>query len=249
AGQNTERTENAAEQNIERSEIETADKTDTSLQETQLPNPAEMTQLSFLKEDAVLAEQSRTMFRIIGQVFDTYVMVEYKEALYIIDQHAAHEKVNYERMMKNFREKKVLSQNLFPAIILDLSTREAELVQKHLSIFAGLGYEIEHFGGKTWKVSAVPTNLYSVASRRLLIEIIDQLDELGELSPAVITQKLASMSCKAAVKGNNQLSRVEMEALIAELLTLDDPYHCPHGRPTIVSMSHYELDKKFKRIL
>ncbi|MEE1115226.1 MAG: DNA mismatch repair endonuclease MutL [Eubacterium sp.] len=212
----------------------------------ELPSPE---QLSFLTEDKVMSEQARRMFRIIGQIFETYWLIEYKDSLYIVDQHAAHEKVNYERMMKNYREKKINSQMIYPAIIVNLSRQEADLLENNKDVFAELGYEIENFGGRSYKISAVPANLYGVATDKLFVQIMDQLTDLGEIKPAMIPEMLASMSCKAAVKGNNKMSVQEAEALIDELLTLENPYNCPHGRPTIVSMTRYELDKKFRRIV
>ncbi len=206
-------------------------------------------QLNLFQEDKVLSEQARQMFRIIGQIFETYWLIEYQDSLYIVDQHAAHEKVNYERMMKNYREKKVNAQMLYPSIVVNLSAKEAELVQKNEQAFADLGFEIEPFGGRSYKINAVPDNLYSVATDQMFIDILDQLEELGDISVAMIPERLASMSCKAAVKGNNRMSLPEANALIDELLTLENPYNCPHGRPTIISMSRYELDRKFKRIV
>ena len=175
--------------------------------------------------------------------------MEYQNALYIIDQHAAHEKVLYERMMREFQNKQVTSQMLCPPMVLSLSGSEAQLVEKYADVFRETGYEIESFGGKEYKISAVPANLYQVAEKELFTEILDRLEEAGEGAPEVIRERLASMSCKAAVKGNQHLSRQEAEALIDELLTLENPYNCPHGRPTIVSMSRYDLDRKFKRIV
>ncbi|MGN0361985.1 MAG: DNA mismatch repair endonuclease MutL [Bilifractor sp.] len=206
-------------------------------------------QLSLFQDERVLSANSRKMFRIIGQVFDTYWIMEYKDAMYIIDQHAAHEKVNYERMMKNYREKKINAQMLYPAIVVSLSAKEAGLLERNLDAFAKLGFEIEAFGGNSFKINAVPDNLYSVASDRLFTEILDQLSEIGDVSPDSIPERIASMSCKAAVKGNHLMSQKEAEALIDELLTLENPYNCPHGRPTIIRMTRYELDKKFKRIV
>ncbi|MCC6095104.1 MAG: DNA mismatch repair endonuclease MutL [Eubacterium sp.] len=206
-------------------------------------------QLSLFQDERVLSANSRKMFRIIGQVFDTYWIMEYQDSMYIIDQHAAHEKVNYERMMKNYREKKINAQMLYPAIVVNLSAKEAQLLERNLDAFEKLGFEIEAFGGNSFKINAVPDNLYSIASDRLFTEILDQLSEIGEVSPDSIPERIASMSCKAAVKGNHLMSLKEAEALIDELLTLENPYNCPHGRPTIIRMTRYELDKKFKRIV
>lgn len=208
-------------------------------------------QMSFFpsEEKKVLSPSSRKQFRIIGQIFETYWIIEYRDALYIIDQHAAHEKVNYERMMKNYREKKINAQMLYPAIVVNLSAKEAGILEKNLDIFASLGFEIESFGGTSFKINSVPDNLYAVASDRLFTEILDQLTEIGDVSPESIPEKIASMSCKAAVKGNSMLSLKEADALIDELLTLENPYNCPHGRPTIIKMTKYDLDRKFKRIV
>ena len=203
----------------------------------------------FTSKEKVLSPGSRKQFRIIGQIFDTYWIIEYQDALYIIDQHAAHEKVNYERMMKNYREKKINAQMLYPAIVVNLSAKEAGILEKNLDVFAKLGFEIESFGGNSFKINSVPDNLYSIASDRLFTEILDQLSEIGDVSPESIPEKIASMSCKAAVKGNRMLSLKEADALIDELLTLENPYNCPHGRPTIVKMTKYDLDRKFKRIV
>lgn len=204
----------------------------------------ETNQLTFL------SAKERIRHRIIGQVFDTYCIVEYNDNLYIIDQHAAHEKVLYEKTMTALANKEITSQMLNPPIILTLSMEEELLIKKFEDNFRQLGYEIEHFGGSDYAVRAVPANLYSIGSRELLISIIDTLnDNSTELSSELITEKIASMSCKAAVKGNNKLSTAEIEALIEQLLSLDNPYNCPHGRPTIISMSKYELEKKFKRIV
>lgn len=197
----------------------------------------------------LLSDAARPSRRILGQLFDTYWLVEYQDSLYIIDQHAAHEKVLYERMMRDFQEKQILSQMLCPPLVLSLSAAEAELLQKYGEVFEKSGFEIEPFGGREFKISAVPANLYRVAEKELFIEILDKLEEGGDAAPEVIQERLASMSCKAAVKGNQHLSPAEAEALIDELLTLENPYNCPHGRPTIISMSRYELDRKFKRIV
>lgn len=205
-------------------------------------------QMNMFREDKVLSEQARRQFRLIGQLFDTYWLIEYKDSLYIIDQHAAHEKVNYERMMRGYREKKISSQMLYPPVILNLSAHETELISRHMESFTDLGFELEPFGVNAYRLNAVPANLY-VKSEDLFTEILGQLDSMGEGDPAVITEKIASMACKASVKGNMKISEKEAEALIDELLTLENPYNCPHGRPTIISISRYEMDKKFRRIV
>lgn len=213
------------------------------------PEPGNKSEQMNLFDNRLLSKEARSSHKIIGQVFDTYWLVQYDDSLYIIDQHAAHEKVLYERMMKNYQDKEITSQYLSPPLIVTLQNQEAELLQKYRDVFASFGFEIEPFGGKEYQISAIPANLYGVASSELFIEILDHLEETGAKTLDVITEKLASMSCKAAVKGNHRLSRVEVEALIDELLTLENPYNCPHGRPTIISMPRYELEKKFKRIV
>ncbi|MCI9175450.1 MAG: DNA mismatch repair endonuclease MutL [Lachnospiraceae bacterium] len=198
----------------------------------------------------LLEEASRSAHKIIGQLFDTYWLVEFDNQLYIIDQHAAHEKVLYERTLKALENKEFTSQVIYPPILLTLNMQEESLLKKYMSYFQKLGYEIEHFGGKEYSVTAVPGNLFGLSGQGLVIEILDSLADFhGKETPQMITEKIASMSCKAAVKGNQSISRPEVEALIGELLTLENPYHCPHGRPTIISMTKYELEKKFKRVL
>ena len=203
-----------------------------------------------LFSERFLSEQARTAHRIIGQVFETYWLVEYGDKLYIIDQHAAHEKVNFERMMKRLREKKPASQYLNPPILLTLTADEARVLEEHMRYFEQLGYVISGLGDRDYSISAIPTDLPELGKKDLLLEILDELtDEAGMTTPDTIYDKIASMSCKAAVKGNNKLSLMEADALIGELLTLENPYACPHGRPTIISMSKTELEKKFKRIV
>ena len=203
-----------------------------------------------LFEKKLLAEESIKEHKIIGQLFETYWLVEFDEKLFIIDQHAAHEKVLYERTLKGLKNKEHTSQLLNPPMVLSLSMQEEGLLKKYMQHFTDLGYEIEHFGGMEYQICAVPGNLYNINKKELFIEILDNLSELsGRNNPELILEKIASMSCKAAVKGNMRMSRLEMENLIKELLTLDNPYQCPHGRPTIISMSKYEIEKKFKRIV
>lgn len=203
-----------------------------------------------LFEKKLLAEESIKEHKIIGQLFETYWLVEFDEKLFIIDQHAAHEKVLFERTLKGLKNKEHTSQLLNPPMVLSLSMQEEGLLKKYMQHFTDLGYEIEHFGGMEYQICAVPGNLYNINKKELFIEILDNLGELsGRNNPELILEKIASMSCKAAVKGNMKMSRLEMENLIKELLTLDNPYQCPHGRPTIISMSKYEIEKKFKRIV
>lgn len=221
----------------------------TSSETAAAPAPQKPEQETLFSE-RFLSEQARTAHRIIGQVFETYWLVEYGDKLYIIDQHAAHEKVNFERMMKRLREKKPASQYLNPPILLTLTADEARVLEEHMSYFEQLGYVISSLGDRDYSISAIPTDLPELGKKELLLEILDELtDEAGMTTPDTIYDKIASMSCKAAVKGNNKLSLMEADALIGELLTLENPYACPHGRPTIISMSKTELEKKFKRIV
>lgn len=203
-----------------------------------------------LFDTKLLAAESRSKHKIIGQLFKTYWLVEFEDKLFIIDQHAAHEKVLYERNVKLWKAKEHSSQLISPPLILTLSNKEEEILRTYQSYFEELGFEISSFGGKEYSITAVPMNLYGLAQKELFIELIDSLDTMtGKLAPDMIRDKLASMSCKAAVKGNQNLSYQEMDELISELMTLENPYNCPHGRPTIISMSKYELEKKFKRIV
>lgn len=200
--------------------------------------------------EKLLDKEAKKQHRIIGQVFGTYWMVEYQDKLFMIDQHAAHEKVLFEQTMKNIEEKQFTSQMLSPPIILTLNMKEQEALERYLPELTKIGFEIESFGGREYSVRAVPGNLFGIASMDFLMELIGSLlEEVHLKSSEVILEKVASMSCKAAVKGNTKLSYVEAETLIDELMELENPYHCPHGRPVIVSMSKYELEKKFKRII
>ena len=200
---------------------------------------------SFLKEEE-MAKQ-----KIIGQLFDTYWLVEYNDRLFIVDQHAAHEKVMYEKLKKQFEKKEFTSQAISPPIVITLSMREAEILERFKEQFTKLGFEIEHFGGAEYSICGVPGNLYRLNTKDVLIEMLDELtDGISERATAdVILDKIASMSCKAAVKGSQRLSLPEMEQLMKDLMKLDNPYNCPHGRPTIIAMSKYEIEKKFKRIV
>lgn len=207
-------------------------------------------QLNFF-EEKLLTKAATQEYKLIGQIFGTYWMVEYKDNLYIIDQHAAHERVLYERTINSLKSKEHTSQYISPPIILSLSLQEAQLLEAHIEKFTKIGFEIESFGGDEYSVRAVPDNLFSLAKKDLLIEMLDSLSDVitTTQSPDLILEKIASMSCKAAVKGNSKLSASEMDTLIGELLQLENPYHCPHGRPTIIAMTKKELEKKFKRIV
>lgn len=197
-----------------------------------------------------LTEDARKKHRIIGQLFATYWLIEYEDKLYIMDQHAAHEKVLYERTMARLKEKEYTSQTISPPIVLSLNAKEEHALQTYLPQIEALGYEVENFGGREYMISAVPDNLFHIDMKDLFIEMLDDFSAMnGRQAPELILEKVASMSCKAAVKGNHELSLPEVEALISELLTLENPFNCPHGRPTIISMSKSEIEKKFKRIV
>ena len=204
-----------------------------------------------LFEEKLLAKESVIQHKIIGQVFDTYWLVEFNNELFIIDQHAAHERVLYEKTIHGMKEREYTSQYLSPPIILNLSMQEEDALKEHMEIFSKIGFEIESFGSDSYAIRAVPDNLFSIAKKELFIEMLDQIVDgiSSNEAPDLIAEKVASMSCKAAVKGNARLSASEVQTLIGELLKLENPYHCPHGRPTIIAMSKYELEKKFKRIV
>lgn len=209
-------------------------------------NPVQMD----LFEEKMLTKESRKEYRIMGQIFDTYWLIVFRDKLFIIDQHAAHEKVKYENMIEHLKNNQVYPQTLNPPIIVTLSGKEESVYREYETYFMKMGFEIEIFGGNEYAIRSVPSDLYGQSGGSLFTELLDELSE-GPVNgaPDIILQKIASMACKAAVKGNMAFDTAGMEELIDELLALEDPYHCPHGRPTIISMSKYELEKKFKRIV
>ena len=204
-----------------------------------------------LFEEHLLKREKKAEYKLIGQVFETYWLIEFQNSLYIIDQHAAHERVLYERTLKEMKNREFTAQYLSPPIILSLSMQEAQVLNENMDRFTRIGFEIEPFGGEEYAVRAIPDNLFGIAKKELLLEMLDDLADgiSTSMTPELIDEKVASMSCKAAVKGNNRLSAQEADALIGELLLLENPYHCPHGRPTIIAMTQRELEKKFKRIV
>lgn len=203
-----------------------------------------------LRENPVFSVQARPDRKILGQLFKTYWLIEYEDQLFIMDQHAAHEKVNYERLMKNFKEKEIYSQRLEPPMVVTVSMTEAEALTRYKDAFAGLGFTIESFGGNEYCIREVPANLYGIGERDLFMELLDAVSqENGTLDTEVIASKIATMACKMSIKGNQRVSLMEVEHLLDELMKLENPYQCPHGRPTIIKMSKYEIDKKFKRIV
>lgn len=221
-----------------------------SLVDETVQKPEQKPEQMDLFGEKLLAKESIKKHRIIGQLFKTYWIVEFEDKMYIIDQHAAHEKVLYEQNLKNLKEKTGMTQMVNPPIIMTLSLREENVLKQYMERFREMGFEIEPFGGKEYAIYGVPADLLGLAEEDIFVELLDSLlEEKTEATLDTILHKAATMSCKAAVKGNSVMSFTEAEALIEELLTLENPYHCPHGRPVIVSMSKYEVEKKFKRIV
>lgn len=228
--------------------VELAPETSTAYEPAQVVTGTQQTLGDYDK--VFLTESSKKQFSIIGQLFKTYWLIEFEDKLYIIDQHAAHEKVLYEKTMARLANKDFTSQRISPPIVMTLDARECEMLEKYRPQIEQFGYEVEHFGGKEYMISAIPDNLFNIDMKDLFIEMLDDFsNSTGRQTPDIITEKVASMSCKAAVKGNDKLTLPEINKLIDELLSLDNPYNCPHGRPTIISMSKYEIEKKFKRIV
>lgn len=206
-------------------------------------------QLSLFEEEKVLSAKARKEYEIIGQVFQTYWLISYQDAIYFVDQHAAHEKVNYERIMQRVKEQRVMSQQCNPPVIITLSGSEENLFLENEAYFSKIGFTVESFGGNEYALREIPYDLFSTSPKDLFLSVLEQLSKYtGKDTPELITGRIASMACKASVKGGMRISRQEMEALLDEMLTLENPYHCPHGRPTMFSMSRYELEKRFKRI-
>lgn len=210
---------------------------------------AETVQMN-LFEEKILTRRAVDEYRIIGQIFDTYWIASYQDKMILIDQHAAHEKVKYERLIRQFQEGNVDSQNLLPPVIVTLTGAEASLLSQYEDYFARLGFEIDSFGGSSYALRAVPCDLYGHCSADFLQEVLNELAG-GQRpgTPAAVAERIATMACKAAVKGNSRMSAAEMQELLQQLLTLDNPYHCPHGRPTMIVMTKQELERKFKRIV
>ncbi len=214
-----------------------------------LEEPKEEARQMELFETGLLNPASKSEIRMIGQLFETYWLVQFEDKFYMIDQHAAHEKVLYERTVKELETKEITSQMVSPPLVLTLTMQEAQRLEEYRDCFRRLGFEIEPFGGRDYAVSAVPGNLFGIAEKDLFLEVLGGLEQAGSRDSGLVLEKIASMSCKAAVKGCQRMSTAEAYALIEELLTLENPYNCPHGRPTIISMTKQEIEKKFKRIV
>jgi DNA mismatch repair protein MutL len=234
------------------------------LKKEKLPEPFEKKRMEHFKaasveekpqqyelfETGLLTREARVRHKLIGQVFDTYWIVEYDGKLFIIDQHAAHEKVLYEKLMKRFRESQPMIQMVQPPIILTLSLTEIDLLNRYMDDFKRMGFEFEAFGGKEYALRGVPSDLYGFTGKEMVTELLDELSgELERMRTDVVGDRIATMACKAAVKGNMKISAREADALIEELLQAENPYTCPHGRPTIIAMTKTELEKRFKRIV
>lgn len=201
-------------------------------------------------QEKFLTKEARAKHRLIGQLFKTYWLIEYDGRFFIMDQHAAHEKVKYEELMANYNNKKIYSQYLMPPAVVTLSAAEIEFLHENMEMFEALGYQIENFGGREFKLNAVPDNLFGLDGRELFIDFIaDASSSAKKVTIDTFIHKLSTMACKAAIKGNTEISFKEADALIDQLLKLENPYTCPHGRPTVISMTEAEIEKKFKRIV
>lgn len=206
-------------------------------------------QMNFF-EEKILKQENKDKFEIMGQIFQTYWLVRYEDQLLFVDQHAAHEKVKYEKLIKSLKEGEVLSQNLQPPLVLHLTQKEEAALEEYQSYFVNLGFVWEDFGSHSIAMRQMPVELYGKSEKRFFEEILDELVENGcKGTPEVVQEKIASMACKSAVKGNQTINAAEMSALLEQLFELENPYHCPHGRPTMISMSKTDLEKKFKRIV
>ena len=236
-------------QPFEKKRFEQAVRENRIAYETQAPDIAKSEQLN-LFDEKILSRKAVDEYQLIGQIFDTYWIAVYHDKMILIDQHAAHEKVKYEMLMKRFYDKQPVSQNLMPPLIVTLTGAEAALLEQYQEYFEQLGFEIDSFGGSSYAMRAVPCDLYGHCEAEFLQDILDELGT-GQTpnAPTAIAERIATMACKSAVKGNNRLSLAEMQELLEQLLTLDNPYHCPHGRPTMIVMTKQELERKFKRIV
>lgn len=224
-------------------------KEETELRETAAYNAHNIKQETLFETD-IMSEQSGKDIKIIGQVFSTYWILQYGDSMFIVDQHAAHEKVLYERFMKQIENNTPFTQMLNPPVVASLSMAEQQVLEENAGVFQKLGYIIENFGGREYMLSGVPAHLPDIATKELFLEIIDGLlDNKAGITPETLLSHVASMSCKAAVKGGSSMAGAEAHELLKELMALENPYNCPHGRPVIVKITKRELEKKFKRIL
>lgn len=221
-------------------------KEDKKIYEAEKKQEAE--QLSMF-DTPLMSEKAKADYRIIGQLFETYWLIEYEDKFYMMDQHAAHEKILYERFMNHLKVKDMDTQMIMPPVIIELNMQQEDAYKRNKQAFSRLGFEIEEFGGNAYKVNGLPAGLPNINLKQMLIDMIDGLKDDNSTDLDIITERVATMSCKAAVKGNNKLSFEEAKELIEELMQAENPYNCPHGRPTLIVMSKYEVERKFKRIL
>lgn len=188
--------------------------------------------------------------KVIGQFNKMYILAEYEDILYIIDQHAAHEKILFEKYLKNIEEGDIVVQQLLVPILIDLTTDDYCYYDENAEIFFKAGFIIENFGGNTISIKEVPYFLGKLDAKNLFMNILDNIKSLGSgKTTEVKYNRIATLACKAAVKANNYLNESEMEKLINDLRYIEDPFHCPHGRPVIIKFTNYDLDKKFRRIV
>jgi DNA mismatch repair protein MutL len=199
--------------------------------------------------DSFLNENSKDKYRVIGQLFETYWLVEFEDKFYMMDQHAAHEKVIYERLVKKIKESAADTQMILPPVIVELNMKEQQVLEDNIDVFEKIGFELENFGGKTYKITGVPANLPNIDYMRMFTELIDNMAEESSFGFELLAERVATMSCKAAIKGNNKISYEEAKELIYELSQAENPFNCPHGRPTLIVMTKYEIERKFKRIV
>ena len=221
-------------------------KEDKKIYEAEKKQEAE--QLSMF-DTPLMSGKAKADYRIIGQLFETYWLIEYEDKFYMMDQHAAHEKILYERFMNHLKVKDMDTQMIMPPVIIELNMQQEDAYKRNKQAFSRLGFEIEEFGGNAYKVTGLPAGLPNINLKQMLIDMIDGLTDDNSTDLDIITERVATMSCKAAVKGNNKLSFEEAKELIEELMQAENPYNCPHGRPTLIVMSKYEVERKFKRIL
>ncbi|MBQ3513741.1 MAG: DNA mismatch repair endonuclease MutL [Lachnospiraceae bacterium] len=214
------------------------------------PDQTFITEQMTLFDGKLLSEEAKPKHRLIGQLFATYWLIEYEDKFFMMDQHAAHEKVMFEKFMAQFKNKEFLQQRLEPPMVISLTPKEIDIINRYLDTFYQLGFIVEEFGGNEYVVRAVPSNMYQLNDKQLFLALLDSLvEDTGKNTPDLVFYKIATMACKAAVKGNQKLSFAEANQLVEDLLKLENPYTCPHGRPTIVSMTKSDIERKFKRII
>lgn len=208
---------------------------------------AELNQIS---EENIKSENrfSITDFRVVGSILNTYIVLEKNEAMYLLDQHAAHEKVLYEEYMKKFKNHKIDMQMLLDPIVMEFSNVDMMKIENNMDLFLNFGFEIELFGNNHIMVRGVPTIFGTPESEKFILQIIDNMEDLSS-SYDLKGDKFASMACRAAIKANDKIHIIEMKKLLLQMEKCENPFTCPHGRPTIVEISKKEIEKMFKRIM